>query len=78
MRGAQVTVIDQQKKVTLIYKNKVLEYKTIDKNNQPTPIKDTKQINSKPVTAYRPPQNHPWKRYPACKPKTHQLTRATT
>lgn len=78
MRGAQITVIDQQKKVTLIYKNTILEYKTFDKNNRPTPVKDTKQINSKLMTTYRPPQSHPWKRYQACKPKAIQSTRAAT
>lgn len=76
MRGANITVIEQQKKVTLIYKNKVLEYKTIDKNNRPTPVKDAKQINTKSRQKTKPSQDHPWRNYPACKPKQQSQSRA--
>lgn len=65
MRGAKVTVIERQGKVTLLYKGKSLVYKTFDKANRPTPIVTAKEIEV-PRRAFKPmpTEQHPWKKYP--------------
>ena len=64
MRGATVTVIEQGTEVVLLYKQKSLNYKTIDRKNQATQIKDTKQIAQKPQRKVQQANDHPWKKYP--------------
>ena len=59
MRGAGVTVIDQKDKVLLIYKEKSLPYKAMDKNNRPIEIADAKKIAAKKRYHPKPPEC-PW------------------
>ena len=63
MRGTSITVCDDRGDVTLIYKGKELKYQTIDKHNQPTPIKDSKQVQTpKWNRKSKPSQTHPWRK----------------
>ncbi len=62
MRGAKVCIHDRAGDVTLVYKDSELSYKTFDKNNRPTPIVDTKQLNKHidEKVKYKPKSDHPW------------------
>ena len=66
MRGGNVKICDRKNNVTLIYKNKFLDYKIFDKKNQPTKILDSKELtvhlNNK--TPHIPKADHPWRNYP--------------
>jgi len=66
MRGTKVKVSNRKGEIKLIYKNNVLTYKTFDKNNRPTEIVDSKQLNQhldeKIKKAYKPKDDHPWRR----------------
>lgn len=64
LRGATVTVCDRAGDISILYKNRTLRYKTIDKHNRPASV-----VDSKAIAAYRfrattkPSVNHPWRRY---------------
>jgi len=64
MRRARVTVCEnKEKEVKLLYKNKLLAYKILDKKNQREDAVSAKEINQKVDRRYRghkPNQNHPW------------------
>ena len=62
MRGASVTIIEQQDKVILVYKGQTLPYKTMDKHNRPAKISDSKQILIRKKYTPKPSANHPWRR----------------
>lgn len=59
MRGASVTVCESNGQITLLYKNKPLQYKIFDKHNQPTKVIDTKNLDNhiKKVKNISPPQS---------------------
>jgi transposase len=61
MRGACVTVIEQEDKVILLYKGKSLPYKTMDKHNRPACISDSKQLLIRKKYTPKPSANHPWR-----------------
>jgi len=67
MRGAKVKVFENKaKEVTLIYKNKILTYKTMDKKNQNKEAVSAKEINQKVdrrAQGHKPTAEHPWRRY---------------
>ena len=64
MRGGSVTVCDKKGKITLLYKGKVLPYKTFDKCNRPAKIMDSKEIARSPKKVYQKPgKNHAWRQY---------------
>ena len=64
MRGAWVTVSDSQGKITLLYNSRVLPYKIFDKHNQITPVVSSKQLeHTRKKSNYKPPSEHPWRRY---------------
>lgn len=64
MRGASLTVSDAKGIVTLLYKGRVLEYKTLDKRNQTTSIVSSKQLaQPRKKSTYKPPAAHPWRKY---------------
>lgn len=63
MRGAYLTISDAQGKITLIYKGRELEYKTMDKRNQSTAIVSSKQLAVPRKAIYKPSSAHPWRRY---------------
>lgn len=70
MRGANVTVCESNGQITLLYKNKPLQYKIFDKHNQPTKVIDTKNLDNhiKKVKKHKPASDHPWrKKYPNAK-----------
>ena len=76
MRGASVTVCDMKGKVTILYKNKPLTYKTMDKQNQTTPIVTSKQLeHTRKASNYKPPATHPWRRYQLCTDKKQNKAR---
>ncbi len=62
MRGAYVTIIEQEHNVILIYKGQSLPYKTMAKHNKPTKIVDSKQLTLTKKYIPKPSSNHPWKR----------------
>lgn len=66
MRQGIVKICDRKNNVTLIYKNKLLEYKIFDKKNRPTKVFDSKELtvhlNNK--TPHVPKADHPWRNYP--------------
>ena len=62
MRGASVTIIEQNDRVLLVYKGQSLPYKTIDKHNRPAKISDSKQIIIRKKYTPKPSANHPWRR----------------
>lgn len=63
MRGAKVHVCDQQGKVTILYKQRVLSYTIFDKGHRTTPIVSSKQINSRVQkhVKHKPSVDHPWR-----------------
>lgn len=64
MRGAYITVCDHRGEITLLYKGKVLEYKTFKKNNAPSKVVSTKAINhimDKRMRGHKPKNDHPWR-----------------
>jgi transposase len=65
MRGARVTVCDDQGDITILYKGKPLPFKVFDKNNKPNPVVDAKNINKhlKKNKKYKPASDHPWRKY---------------
>jgi len=73
LRRAKVTVCDdQQGQVAIIYKEKRLDYKVLDKQNRAAAITDSKQLNEKiekviegdnSAKGHKPKADHPWKRY---------------
>lgn len=66
LRGATVTVCDNQGDITLLYKGKKLSYKVFDLGNQPAPIQDSKQVQQphkgSRKSAHKPATDHPWKK----------------
>ena len=66
LRKARVTVYDHLGEITLKYKQRILPYKVFDKQNKPTKIVDSKQIQQpkKAKKLYKPAANHPWKSQP--------------
>ena len=66
LRGATVTVCDNQGNIKLLYKGKELPYKVFDLGNQPSPIQDSKQVQQTHKTpqkaARKPGAGHPWKK----------------
>lgn len=66
MRRGIIKICDRKNNVTLIYKNKLLEYKIFDKKNRPTKTLDSKELtahlNNK--TPHVPKADHPWRNYP--------------
>lgn len=66
MRRGIVKICDRKNNVTLIYKNKCLDYKIFNKNNRPTKVLDSKELtahlNNK--APYIPKADHPWRNYP--------------
>lgn len=67
MRGAKVKVFENKKKeITLIYKNKILTYKTLDKKNKNKEVVSAKEINQKVdgrAQGHKPTADHPWRKY---------------
>ena len=67
MRHASVKVCEATgANVTLIYKNKILDYKIFDKNNRPTTIASKKEIGKKTESQrkpWKPADDHPWRSY---------------
>jgi len=73
MRHATVKVCENKKKeVKLLYKNKFLTYKTIDKKNQRGKAVSAKEVNQELEKRYqgrlsskghKPKADHPWRRY---------------
>ena len=73
MRGSNVTVCDDKEgNITLLYKNKILEYTTYKKKKHITKITSSKEINhfvdeavsaSGNSTGHKPPKKHPWRQY---------------
>ena len=63
MRRANVTVCERDNNISVFYKQHLLDYTTIDKNNQPTPIKNKKvAIPNRKQT--KPSPDHPWRKSP--------------
>lgn len=73
LRGAKVTVCQHtDNRITILFKNRLLPYRTIEKSTHYTPIKDTKTINLKvdntiknkrKKSHWKPPPDHPWRNY---------------
>lgn len=65
MRNAKLTVCETQGNITLLYKGKSLPYKTFDKNNKPTEILSSQQLNNSPKIKRltKPKSDHPWRNY---------------
>lgn len=78
MRGASVTVIEQQEKVILVYKGNVLEYNVFNRKNQPTPVQDTKKMKLRKTNKTKPSLKHPWRQYPTLRTITQSLDNPTT
>lgn len=77
MRGATVTVVDDGRNVTLLYKKRKLTYIIYNKENKPAVIKNPKEMaQNKQRHKSNPGQNHPWKKYPATQ-KSYSNNRAT-
>lgn len=72
MRKAKVTVCERNEEVTVIYKGKQLNYTIFNKQNAPTKIVDSKQINKviNLKIKHKPKLNHPWRKYPSPQPVT--------
>ncbi len=72
MRRSIITVHENShQKITLRYKNQLLDYQVFDKNNRPAPIIDTKTIDQhlkknklSSKKTYKPKPEHPWRNYP--------------
>lgn len=67
LRKALVKVCESEEgKVTLIYKNEILEYTTFNKNNRPLEMVSKKEIDKR-VRCYRhlckPAKDHRWRNY---------------
>lgn len=60
---AQVTVCERRHQVTLLYKNKVLPYKTFDPKNRPAPIVEAKDLVLRARVKVKPKANHPWRHF---------------
>ena len=65
MRGAHITVCDQGGKVTLLYKGRAIDYKTLNKKHRETPVSTAKEIESFKLglQSNSPSKNHPWNKY---------------
>lgn len=71
LRGAKVTVCKHMdNRISILFKNRLLPYRIIEKSTRYTPIKDSKTINSKVDDAikikskkppWKPPADHPWR-----------------
>jgi len=65
MRRARITVCEnKEKEVKLLYKDKLLSYKTLDKKNQREDAVSAKEINQKVdrrSRGHKPKQDHPWR-----------------
>lgn len=71
LRGAKVTVCQHtDNRITILFKNRLLPYRTIEKSTHYTSIKDTKTINLKvdntikykrKKSPWKPPPDHPWR-----------------
>lgn len=66
MRKAKITVNDRKGMVTLTYKGSKLRFNTFDKNNRPSLILDSKQVNRHVSNKikYKPKADHPWRNNP--------------
>jgi transposase len=67
MRKAKVTVCERKGEVTLLYKSKSLKYTVFNKQNRPTQIVDSKQVNKivNLKIKHKPKIDHPWRKYPS-------------
>lgn len=66
MHHAKILVCKNKDGITLIYKNKVIPYKTFDRKNQSSQVLSVKEIAiKKPIarTPQKPAENHPWRTY---------------
>ena len=67
LRHAKLTVCEASDgKVTLIYKHKTLDFDIFDKENRPSKIITSKEVNAKVdgrSKGHQPKADHPWKRY---------------
>ena len=64
MKKAQVTICEGKQKLTIIYKGKSLPYNTFNKNNNPSKIVDSKNIDAvidKRKKGHKPKDKHPWR-----------------
>lgn len=62
MRGEQITVCDQGRKITLLHKGRSLDYKTLDKQHKLTPIVPSKHLENMPQSkTHKPAKDHPWR-----------------
>lgn len=77
LRKARVTVCDDYEgKITLLYKNRKLDYEIYDKKNQPIVATPAKELNveiDKRSQGHKPKADHPWRKYVD---KTKQKTAA--
>ena len=79
MRKSAVTVCDRKSVITLLYKDKTLDYKIYDKENKPTKVMTRKQVNTaKKPKKTRPKADHPWKKYPVVIPRQGSTCSAAT
>lgn len=61
MRRQKVSVHELHGKVTLVYKDKVLNYKLFDQGQRPTVVVTSKELNQHiNRRKYKPAPNHPW------------------
>lgn len=87
MRGATVTVCeDFQGNVTLLYKGKVLAYKTWIRGEAPPAIRDSKEINQavdqtirsqEQRKAWKPAPDHPWRKLELGHPQKRKFLSGT-
>jgi len=64
LRNAQVTVCENaQGEITILYKNKPLAYSVFHKAPPQAELVDSKTLDHKINAPWKPPANHPWRRY---------------
>lgn len=64
MRKASVAVCERKGKVTLLYKGKALDYKTLDRHNQPQETLASKDLDhhfDRRSLGHKPKAEHPWR-----------------
>jgi len=76
MRGANVIVCEREGEITLLYKEKALPYKTLDKHNRPAPIQTRKEVQQASTLVNKPKANHPWRQAYSAQLKAQQQTQA--
>jgi len=71
MRGAKLIVSEREGVITLLYKDKSLPYKTLDKRNKPTQVVSSKDLDgAKKISQAKPAADYSWENYP--KQASHQ------